>query len=30
MDRPEDIKQGDCVKIPDGRIARVRDNIKGL
>jgi hypothetical protein len=26
----EEIKAGDCVKIPDGRIARVRDNIKGI
>ena len=25
MDRPQDIKPGDCVRIPDGRIARVRD-----
>jgi hypothetical protein len=30
MDRPEDIKPGDCVKIPDGRIARVRDRIEGV
>jgi hypothetical protein len=26
----EKIKSGDCVKIPDGRIARVRDNFKGI
>lgn len=26
---PEDIKQGDCVQTPDGRIARVRDCIEG-
>ncbi len=26
----EEIKPGDCVKIPDGRIARVRDNINGV
>lgn len=25
MDMLEDIKPGDCVRIPDGRIARVRD-----
>lgn len=25
---PENIDPGDCVKIPDGRIARVRDIIK--
>ncbi len=24
-----DIKKGDCVKIPDGRIGRVRDTVKG-
>ena len=27
---PKDIKPGDCVKIPDGRIARVRDRIEGV
>jgi hypothetical protein len=26
----EEIKAGDCVKTLDGRIARVRDNIKGI
>ena len=26
----EEIKAGDCVKIPDGRIARVRNNINGI
>ena len=26
----EQIKAGDCVKIPDGRIARVRDNFEGI
>jgi hypothetical protein len=25
-----DIQSGDCVKIPDGRIARVRDNDKDV
>ena len=28
MNMPEDIKLGDCVRIPDGRIARVRDRIE--
>ena len=28
MDMLEDIKPGDCVRIPDGRIARVRDRIE--
>jgi hypothetical protein len=27
---PENIQPGDCVKIPDGRIARVRENTNGL
>ncbi|MHB8841666.1 MAG: hypothetical protein ACYC56_07750 [Candidatus Aquicultor sp.] len=26
----EEIEKGDCVKIPDGRIARVRDVIEGV
>ncbi len=26
----EDIKAGDCVRIPDGRIARVRNNLNGV
>jgi hypothetical protein len=26
----EEIKPGDCVKIPDGRIARVRTNANGV
>jgi hypothetical protein len=26
----EEIQTGDCVKIPDGRIARVRGNSKGI
>ncbi len=26
----EEIKPGDCVKIPDGRIARVRDAAEGI
>lgn len=26
---PEDIKQGDCILISDGRIGRVRDRIEG-
>ena len=30
MDMPEDIKSGDCVRMPDGRIARVRDRIEGM
>ena len=30
MDMPEDINPGDCVRIPDGRIARVRDRIEGI
>jgi hypothetical protein len=30
MDKPQDINPGDCVRIPDGRIARVRDSIKGV
>jgi hypothetical protein len=25
-----DIEKGDCVKIPDGRIARVRDNVEDI
>jgi hypothetical protein len=28
MDKPQNINSGDCVRIPDGRIARVRDRIK--
>jgi hypothetical protein len=30
MDISENIKLGDCVRIPDGRIARVRDHINGM
>ena len=30
MDMPNDVKPGDCVKIPDGRIARVRDSLNGI
>ena len=30
MNMPEDINPGDCVRIPDGRIARVRDRIEGV
>ncbi len=26
---PKSIRPGDCVKLPDGRIARVRDAVKG-
>ena len=26
---PKNIRPGDCVKLPDGRIARVRDVVKG-
>lgn len=25
-----DIQKGDCVKIPDGRVARVRDNVEDI
>ena len=30
MNMPEGIKPGECVRIPDGRIARVRDRIEGV
>jgi hypothetical protein len=30
MIMPNDINPGDCVRIPDGRIARVRDRIEGV
>ena len=30
MIMPKDINRGDCVIIPDGRIARVRDRIEGV
>lgn len=30
MIKPEGINSGDCVRIPDGRIARVRDRIAGI
>ena len=30
MSRQDDIRPGDCVKIPDGRIARVRDSAAGV
>jgi hypothetical protein len=30
VNMPGDIRPGECVRIPDGRIARVRDRIKGV